>query len=98
MGGFPWRHFPFQTSSRCLPVSLVPPVSLLVGFPDKLTSKGQVRQKPLPARFRVSGAPAVAASDAALWEFNLQPGSGCGAVKSSQTPSWSKGLVGMENP
>ena len=37
--GFPWRHFPYQTWSSAFrgnpPVSLVPPVSLLVGFPDK---------------------------------------------------------------
>ena len=38
MGGFPWGHVPYQTSSRCIkrgnpPLSLVPPVSLRVGFP-----------------------------------------------------------------
>ena len=34
MGGFPWRHFPYQDAFKGNPpVSLVPPVSLLVGFP-----------------------------------------------------------------
>ena len=49
-GGIPpWRQFPYQTSSRCIkrgnaPVFLVPPVSLLVGFPEKCQERGHIVQ------------------------------------------------------
>ena len=38
MGGFPWRHSHIKLRQGAFrpPVSLVPPVSLLVGFPEQV--------------------------------------------------------------
>ena len=60
MGGFPWRHFPYQTLSRC--VFLVLPVSLLVGFPDVSLSHSFTH--PLPKKTAYKAKPERLATQA----------------------------------